>query len=146
MEYIIEKMNESHIGGIALLERECFSVPWSENALREELSNPHARFFAAVHNGSVIGYIGAFCVAGEVAVSNVAVKGEYRLRGVASALLDKLTECVAAENAEFITLEVRASNENAIKLYAKSGFVRSGLRKGFYSKPVEDAVLMKKIL
>ena len=146
MRFETVKMDESHIDDIAALEAECFSQPWSKASLREELDNGFARFFAAVVDGRAIGYIGSFNVCGEVAISNIAVSSDYRRAGVASALLEKLIDTAVNEDAEFITLEVRASNEGAISLYKKYGFTQSGLRKGFYSKPTEDAVLMKKEL
>jgi len=144
MIFEIVKMNSNHIEGIAGIERECFSMPWSEKALADELENSNARFFAAVCGNTVIGYIGAFNAYGEVSLTNVAVKSEFRKKGVACALLNELEKTVKAENAEFITLEVRASNEAAINLYSKLGYIQSGLRKGFYQKPSEDAILMKK--
>lgn len=139
-------MSESHIDGVLEIERECFSSPWSRESLEAELGNEYARFFAAVCDGTVIGYIGAFNVFGEVSLGNLAVKKEYRKAGVASALLNELEKTAEAENAEFITLEVRQSNEAAIRLYKKLGFSQSGLRKGFYQNPTEDAILMKKEL
>jgi len=146
MEFEIFRMNESHTDGVLEIEKECFSSPWSRESLEAELSNEYARFFAAVCDGTVIGYIGAFNVCGEVSLGNLAVKKEYRKAGVASALLNELEKTAEAENAEFITLEVRQSNEAAITLYKKLGFSQSGLRKGFYQNPTEDAILMKKEL
>ncbi|MDO4847951.1 MAG: ribosomal protein S18-alanine N-acetyltransferase [Clostridiaceae bacterium] len=146
MEFEIFRMSESHIDGVLEIERECFSSPWSRESLEAELGNEYARFFAAVCDGTVIGYIGAFNVFGEVSLGNLAVKKEYRKAGVASALLNELEKTAEAENAEFITLEVRQSNEAAIRLYKKLGFSQSGLRKGFYQNPTEDAILMKKEL
>lgn len=146
MKFEIVKMNESHIASVAALERECFASPWTEEQLRDELGKDYARFFVAVADDKVIGYIGAFNVVGEVSVTNLAVTEGCRKCGVASALINELESVSKAENAEFITLEVRASNEKAIKLYEKCGFTKSGLRKGFYRKPVEDAILMKKAL
>ena len=145
-ELKIEKMQYCDIAEIAQLEKECFSLPWSENALADELLNPAARFFAARYGNELVGYIGAFSVAGEVSITNVAVKEYCRKSGVATSLLRKLEETARLEKAEFITLEVRASNERAISLYSKNGYEKVGLRKGFYSNPKEDAILMTKKL
>ncbi len=146
MEFEIIRMNENHTDGVLEIERECFSSPWSRESFNSSLVNEYARFFAAVCDGTVIGYIGAFNVFGEVSLGNLAVKKEYRKAGVASALLNELEKTAVTENAEFITLEVRQSNEAAIRLYKKLGFSQSGLRKGFYQNPTEDAILMKKEL
>ncbi len=142
MNIDIQKMNESHLGQVAKLETECFSTPWSENALREELNNEFARFFVALCDGQVAGYIGAHNIVGEVYITNVAVSPDYRRRGIAEALIKKLVEVNFTEGAEFITLEVRKSNFGAINLYAKMGFKEVGSRKNFYENPREDAHLM----
>jgi ribosomal-protein-alanine N-acetyltransferase len=145
-ELKIEKMQASDISEIASLEKECFSLPWSEKSLADELENPVARFFSAKYKNELAGYIGAFNVAGEVSITNVAVKEKFRKQGIGASLLKKLEETARLENAEFITLEVRASNENAIRLYIQSGYEKAGLRNDFYSNPKEDAILMTKNL
>ncbi len=144
-DLIFEKMTEQYIPRVAELEKQCFSTPWSETALSEELSNSFARFFVALSNGEIVGYIGSHNVLGEVYITNVAVFPEYRKKGIGEALIKKLIEAVKNENADFITLEVRKSNASAIKLYEKCGFCAVGERKSFYEKPCEDAILMTKI-
>ncbi len=143
-DLLFEKMTEQHIPRVAELEKQCFSTPWSESALSEELSNKFARFFVSVLNGEVVGYIGSHNVLGEVYITNVAVFPEYRKKGFGEALIKKLIETVKNENADFITLEVRKSNISAINLYEKCGFSAVGERKNFYEKPCEDAILMTK--
>lgn len=142
MDIIIEEMRERHIEKIASLEKECFSSPWSENALREELSNGFARFFAAVCDGEVCGYIGAHNILGEIYMTNIAVSEKYRCKGIGEKLLQKLISVCENEQADFITLEVRESNSAALNLYEKTGFKAVGKRKAFYENPREDAVLM----
>ena len=139
-----EKMTEQHIKCIAELEKQSFSTPWSEAAILKELSNKFARFFVALLNGKVVGYIGSHNVLGEVYITNVAVFPEYRNKGIGEKLIQKFVEEIQNENAEFITLEVRKSNVSAIKLYEKCGFCAVGERKNFYEKPCEDAILMTK--
>ena len=142
----ILNMSEHHIKALALIEAECFSTPWTENGLFEELSNNNARFYVALCDGVVAGYIGAHNVVGEVYITNVAVSSSFRKNGIGSALVNHLLGESAKENADFVTLEVRKSNENAIKLYEKTGFSVVGERKDFYSSPREDALLMTKFL
>ena len=143
-DLIFERMTEQHISRVAELEKQCFSTPWSETALSEELSNKFARFFVALLNGEIVGYIGAHNILGEVYITNVAVFPEYRKNGFGEALIKKFIEMVKKENADFITLEVRKSNISAINLYEKCGFNEVGKRKNFYEKPCEDAILMTK--
>ena len=142
----ISPMTEADIKSVALIEKECFSDPWSEKSLREELENPVACFFTAKIGGETAGYIGSFNVVGEVSVTDIAVSEKFRKKGVGTKLLEHLEKVCREKNAEFITLEVRASNEKAISLYEKCGFSRVGERKGFYSHPTENAVLMTKTL
>ncbi len=142
MNIIIEKMNASHIESLALIEKESFSTPWSENALREELGNTHARFLVALCDGEVSGYIGAHNILGEVYITNVAVSGKYRRQGIGEKLIKSLVSLCESENADFITLEVRESNSAAINLYKKMKFKEVGMRKNFYESPKENAILM----
>ncbi len=142
MNTAIEKMSEGHIPHLAEIEKQCFSTPWSENALSEEITNPHARFFVCIKDDVVCGYIGAHNVVGEVYITNVAVLPAYRGLGIGAMLVGFLKEYCKTENADFITLEVRKSNSVAQKLYSKMGFKVVGERKGFYENPKEDAILM----
>ena len=79
---------------------------------------------------------------GEVYITNVAVFPEFRRNGVGKALVECLVKQMKTEHADFVTLEVRKSNINAISLYEKCGFKKVGERKNFYEKPIEDAILM----
>lgn len=142
MNLAIEKMTVAHIEEIARLEKECFSSPWSEDGLKSELDNKFARFYVAFLDGQIAGYIGSHNVLGEVYITNVAVFPEFRRNGVGKALVEFLVDKMKSENAEFVTLEVRESNLNAISLYEKCGFEKVGKRKAFYEKPREDGVLM----
>ncbi len=146
MEFTIVKMAGEHIPSLAQIEKQCFSTPWSENALNDELENPHARFFVALCNGDVAGYIGAHNIVGEVYITNVAVSPNYRRRGIAKALVDYLVALSISQGAEFVTLEVRQSNDGAKSLYEKAGFQVVGSRKDFYESPRESAILMTKFL
>lgn len=135
--------SQEHVLAVAHLEVECFSEPWSERSLREELSNPLARVWVAVRDKKVLGYAGMRCVAGEAYINNVAVFPRYRRQGIARALMNQLIGQARAD-CEFITLEVRASNEAALVLYHGLGFEVKGLRRDFYIMPTEDAVIMTK--
>ena len=137
----IREMTESDIQEIAELEKECFSEPWSEDSLKDELINETARFYVLRDNKKLLGYIGANNICGEVYITNVAVKGTYRGKGYGKKLVNHLVQQSELEKALFVTLEVRESNENAIKLYEKCGFKKIGERKNFYSKPTENGLI-----
>ena len=142
----IEPMNEVHLKDLALLEKQCFSVPWSESALEAELKKDNSRFFVAITKNEVSGYIGANNVLGEVYINNIAVFYNYRGFGIGEALLAHLINVSKEENCDLVTLEVRVSNTPARKLYEKLGFSEVGVRKNFYEKPNEDGIIYTKYL
>ena len=138
---VIREMQESDIKEIADLEKECFSEPWSEASLRDELTNETARFYVLRDDEKLLGYIGSNNICNEVYITNVAVNENCRGKGYGKILVNHLIKQSELENAFFITLEVRKSNENAIALYEKCGFKLIGERKNFYSKPTENALI-----
>lgn len=140
----IVKMQVEQVEGIVRIEKECFSHPWTKQGVCEELENPTARFFAAIKDGEVVGYIGANNIAGEVYITNVAVLPAYRKQGIGELLLSVLLSVSERENAQFVSLEVRESNQAAISLYEKCGFAAVGRRKSFYRDPEEDALIYTK--
>lgn len=137
----IREMTERDIQEIAELEKECFSEPWSEDSLKDELTNETARFYVLRDNEKLLGYIGANNICGEVYITNVAVSGACRGKGYGKKLVNHLLKQSELEKALFVTLEVRESNENAINLYEKCGFKKISERKNFYSKPTENALI-----
>ena len=143
MNFEIVEMKSEHIPEIARLEIVCFSQPWSENALAEELKNENSHFLAAVSD-RLLGYIGVQEICGEAYITNVAVFAEYRKSGIGRALLKAAYSGAQMRNCEFITLEVRESNLAAIALYESEGFEKAGIRKNFYSLPAENGVIYTK--
>lgn len=142
MYYEIVPMARTHVDQIAALERECFSMPWSETMLEDALYDSNACFIVAEdEEGNVIGYAGLHTVLDEGYIDNIAVEADARRHGVASALLDVFCR-FAGVNLAFLTLEVRKSNAPAIALYEKYGFEQAGLRKGYYQRPREDALIL----
>ncbi len=141
----VEMLAEQHLDDVTRLEQVCFSQPWTRAQLREELDNALARVFVAVDDtGSVLGYGGLHYVLDEADVTNIAVFPTARRQGVARMILNAMDAFCAANGMAFLTLEVRASNEAAIALYCGAGFQQVGLRKRFYSRPTEDALLLTK--
>ena len=128
---------------IAELERECFSSPWSENAVLESAS-ADTSFFVFLENEKIIGYAGLQTVLDEGYVTNIAVTKEARGRGIGKALVETLVAFAKDKSLAFISLEVRQSNAPAIALYKKFGFEDMGKRKAFYQHPTEDAIIMTK--
>ena len=143
MDYKLVPMDRSHLGQIAQLEQACFSSPWSEEMLAQELYNDNASYVVAQGaDGSVLGYAGLQVVLDEGYIDNVAVFPAFRRRGVAGRLVGRLCAHARQEKLQFLTLEVRESNRGALALYQKWGFTQVGRRPRFYDDPQEDALLL----
>ena len=138
-ELQIIPMTEQHIPAIAGIERQCFSDPWSERALAEELNVPSAVFLTALADGEVAGYMGVHHLGDCAYVCNVAVAPEFRRRSVASSLMEAHILKAREAGMSEITLEVRSSNAAALALYEKFGFRCLGTRPNFYTNPKEHA-------
>ncbi len=135
-------MREEHIAWAAELNQACFSDPWSEEMIADELENPLACYLVAEQNGQAVGYGGFYRVMDEGNITNIAVDKDFRQKGIGSRLLQGLIRCAKEQKISFFTLEVRVSNQAAIRLYASHGFQPVGLRKGYYADNQEDALLM----
>ena len=146
MSVKIVPMTADHLEELEKLERICFSRPWSQKMLAEELENQCAAFLVAEDSvsGRVLGYAGLMVVADEGYITNVAVFPEYRRQGIAAQILQVFVQFAAANRLAFLTLEVRPSNAAAIALYQGFGFEEVGRRKNYYDLPKEDALILTK--
>ena len=143
MDCRIRDARDEDLGALVELEQACFSLPWTREQLAGELPDARHEFLVAEDNdGRVIGYIGMMTVLDEGYISNVAVAPAARRCGIGRALVKEMLARAAKRELSFVTLEVRAGNESAIALYASEGFVPVGLRRGYYERPKEDALLM----
>ncbi len=142
MNITISNASEALLPQIQRIEQQSFSVPWTEQMLRMQLAPDSHVFLTAATPDGVVGYIGMMYVLDEGYISNVAVRPDFRRRGVADALLRELETRARTLRLSFLTLEVRESNAPAISLYEKHGYHIAGRRKNYYEKPAEDALLM----
>lgn len=138
----ITRMKEEDLDAVAEIEAEVFSMPWSRRGFSDTLSMDNVIFLVAHEEGNIVGYCGVYLAADEGEITNVAVAPAYRKKQIASHMLEKLFHEAAECGARSFVLEVRCSNEPAIRLYEKYGFTVQGRRKGFYEKPREDAYVM----
>ena len=121
-------LRPEHIDHMERIEVECFSVPWSREALEEELENPMAQYVVCCDpDGNVVGYIGS---------------RQYRRQGIGYELVNRMLEEMILRGVSSVLLEVRESNLPAQNCYARAGFVPVGRRKNYYELPKEDALLM----
>lgn len=141
---VIRTMQESDLTQVAAIEKANFSVPWSLESFRESMELEHTIYLVAEEDGNIMGYCGMYRVFNEGEIVNVAVAEAYRRRQVASNLLKQLFTESTTLSVDNFFLEVRESNEAAIQLYKKLGFIEAGIRKNFYEQPRENAIFMWK--
>lgn len=146
MEITVRELLEEDIPGLAEIEAESFSMPWSARDFKNLLSYSYCKYVVAVVDGRVTGGCGYSNACGVANIDNVVVAADYRGMGIAQMMLRQLLAAGVAEQVEAFTLEVRVSNAAAIHIYEKFGFVSEGIRPNFYEKPVEDANIMWKRL
>lgn len=138
-------MEERDLPEVLAIERVSFPNPWHESTFRGEIHNRSISFPCAMlktGEDKVVGYIIYWKVGDEVQVNNIAVHPDYRRRGLGEALLRYVIKRAKDQGVNFISLEVRRSNLAAQSLYRKLGFEPLGVRRFYYSNPVEDAIVM----
>lgn len=140
----IREMRTEDLGQVAEIERQIFSMPWSEEGFAESLKQDYTLYLAAVWDGRVIGYCGMSQSFEEAEITNVAVEEKGRGQGIAERMLRELLRRGKEKGISRYVLEVRFGNAAARRLYEKLGFEDLGIRKGFYERPMEDAVIMVK--
>lgn len=151
MGFEIREVCEADIKAVAALEKICFTDPWSEEMFSSLIKGHSGKCFAVFSDVKICAYAAVYVIAGDeqlrdgdTELANIAVSPEYRRRGIAKMLMDRVY-AVAKENfCSDIFLEVRRSNLAAQSLYLSEGFIVYGERKNYYTSPREDAVLMKK--
>ncbi|MBQ2277730.1 MAG: ribosomal protein S18-alanine N-acetyltransferase [Clostridia bacterium] len=127
------------------IENEAFTCPWSEKSFAEAFEAQNITVYAAVaEDGSIAGFSCLMWYADEGEILNIAVRESARKNGVGGQLMNAMLTEGAADGVRTFFLEVRESNTAARRLYEKNGFEILGVRKRYYSKPVEDAVIMRK--
>lgn len=147
---IIEPLSEADLDWVTKLEAETFSLPWSREAFAEEIGHPDRLFVVAklCEEGGPdpigVGYSGMFLSFDEGEITNVAINPAFRGKGFGQQMLAAQMEMAGQKGVHSFTLEVRVSNQNAIRLYEKLGFQSVGVRRNFYEKPTEDAMIMWK--
>ena len=141
-DMIFLPMTESDIGQIVKIEEDSFSEPWSEKAFTDMLKSEDAIYMTGKINDEVIAYMGACIVCDEAYINQVAVKREFRGENIGTALMLNFLKFLRAKSVKAVTLEVRVSNQAAIRMYEKCGFKVEGVRRDFYDKPKEDALIL----
>lgn len=144
MEVEVRNLNFNDLDAVVEIERICFSSPWSKESLAKELLNQLAYYQCSTVDHIVVGYMGMWKICDEGHITNVAVLPEYRNKGIATMLMNKMIDVCKCSEIYNLTLEVRESNIGAISLYEKFGFLSAGKRPNYYQKPNESAIIMWK--
>lgn len=135
----------SDLDDIYELDVQTFAMPWSKDALNYDiLENDNAFVIVAEYEGEFAGYADIWTVLDEADLNSIAVRVDFRRKGIGDAIMLAMTEMLSANGVATINLEVRVSNMPAIKLYKKYGFNECGVRPGYYLDNGEDALIMKR--
>lgn len=130
---IIRKMTLQDINEVYDIFKDSIKSHWSKDELTKELYNDIAYYLVAEINGKIVAFCGAWLVLEEAQITNIAVKESYRKKGIGKLLFKEFIKGLKEKDIDVIYLEVRESNERAIKFYEKLNFIKSGQRKRFYS-------------
>ncbi len=142
MQITIRPMRMEDVPVLVQMERDIFSMPWSEQNFKDLLTRGYCLYLVALDSDKLLGCAGLTVLGNEGDIDKVMVCEECRGKGIASYLMEELLAEGRRRGVEEFTLEVRAGNTAAIRLYEKYGFVSEGIRPRFYDKPVEDALIM----
>jgi len=139
----LKPMKAENLPQVLEIEKLSYTNPWTKASFLYEITeNPLATYLVAVEGEKVIGYGGIWVVLDEAHITTLAVHPAYRRQGVGEVLLKALIEIARNHRVQNIILEVRVSNLPAQHLYEKIGFKPIGLRKKYYTRPEEDALVM----
>ncbi|MFL5463026.1 MAG: ribosomal protein S18-alanine N-acetyltransferase [Gemmatimonadaceae bacterium] len=148
MTALLRPATESDLNAVVQIERSSFADPWSEESFRRLLPGHPAIFQVMVEppDNEIVGYVIAFAVGEDAELLNVAVEPNSRGKGLAGQMLDAVLIELGARGVRTAFLEVRESNSAARGLYTSRGFVEIGRRRNYYRRPVEDALVMRRVL
>jgi ribosomal-protein-alanine N-acetyltransferase len=139
----LRRLEPRDLDTVETIERASYPTPWSRSMFAAELRKPSALALGAyAESGELVAYAFASRYVDAWHVMNVAVAPEFRRRGIATLLLERLFDVTASDQRRGYTLEVRVSNHDAIKLYERLGFEARGIRRGYYTDNREDALIM----
>ena len=141
LEADIRILTEEHLSSVAEIEALSFGEPWSRESLGLLCRDKNFGVVALLE-GRVVAYGGMTVVLDEGSVTNIATHPDFRGRGAGRAVIKKMLSEAEKRGVGKVFLEVRSSNDVAISLYRSEGFSSCGVRKNFYKRPLEDAILM----
>ena len=138
----IRTLTLGDLNGIEDIEHRSYDTPWSRSMFAGELAKPASLCLGAFEGEQLAGYLIVSRYVDAWHIMNIAVSPDFRRRGIATALLQRLFELTDDRSRRGYTLEVRVSNDGAIILYERLGFTARGIRRGYYTDNREDALIM----
>jgi ribosomal-protein-alanine N-acetyltransferase len=139
MSVILRKMTLDDVEQVVAIDKISFSLPWPTSSFHFELTdNPASRCWVAELDGRVA----AMFIVDEIHIATIATHPDFRKQGIGEKLLSFTLQSAKDEGVVSSFLEVRESNEAALMMYRKFGYVESGRRAGYYKDNGEDAILM----
>ena len=141
---VIRGMAAKDVEAASRIESEAFSMLWSADDFLEMVEADYAYYYVAELDGEIAGCCGIRNIAGDGEITNVVVASRHRKKGIGRKLMEYMLERAGENGIGDCTLEVRVSNQPAIRLYESLGFKGEGVRPDFYERPREDALIMWK--
>ena len=145
-EIEVIRASEDQLGAILTIENASFTCPWSEESFRDAFASENVTIYAAERDGLLVGFSCMLVIGEEAEVLNIASAPASRRTGVGQSLLSQMLRDAAQRGVTAVYLEVRDANAAARALYRKNGFSEIGIRRNYYIKPRENAILMRKPL
>jgi ribosomal-protein-alanine N-acetyltransferase len=142
----LRPMARGHLDAVLAIERDGFSNPWRRSDFEFALNRDGSHCLVAEADGIVVGYLVGFLVLAEYHLADFAVHPKRRGCGLGKVLLRRLIDQLAERSVDYVTLEVRVSNQVAIDLYKGLAFHTVAIRRSYYSLPTEDALVMIRAL
>ncbi len=143
MAFTFRFANAKDLPTIVEIENAAMSCPWSLKSYEEAITSDHSFIMVAVEDEQIAAFSVFYLTPPEAELPDIVVDEKYRGQGLGRKLLEKSKDELASRGIDTIFLEVRTSNTPARRLYESFGFEEIGVRKYFYSNPVEDAVCMR---
>jgi len=146
-DVLIRRMEPEDVETVLSIESRVFTTPWQANTFLSLIGRSGSELWVMEHPVvGILAYAVLWCILDQAELANIAVRSEYRGQGYASRLLERVLQIARDREVETIYLEVRASNTRALELYERFGFSQVGVRKNYYDKPKEDALVMQLVL
>ncbi|MBA2280164.1 MAG: ribosomal protein S18-alanine N-acetyltransferase [Actinomycetota bacterium] len=143
VDVVLLPMQRRHLRAALRIENQVYPRPWTTGLFQSELALGDRRtYLVAKASSKLVGYGGALYVLPDAHITTIAVEPSFQRQGIGVLLLHALCRAAVDKGATALTLEVRTSNEPALRLYRRFGFAPAGVREGYYTDPVEDAVIM----